>query len=265
MKLVKVMLGVVLVLVLAVAGLVFYVYSNLDGIVKQLIESEGPKLTHTTVAVDNVALSPLKGKGQLAGVKIGNPEGFSTEHLLLWESILLDINVQSLNTDVVVLDDLRVEGVHIILEQKGSTTNLQQLLKALESDSASPENNENTAAAQESIKVAVKHVLFENNRVEVVTENYGRQTVEMPQFELNNLGDPGVGLTPEELGVAIVRPLVKKALRTAEDKAKDMAKEKLKQEAKAKLGEHEDAAKKKLDEALGEKDKEKLKQLKDLF
>ncbi|VUD47884.1 hypothetical protein TDB9533_01119 [Thalassocella blandensis] len=278
MKVFKIVLALVLVLVLLIGGAIYYVLTNLNALVKQIVESEGPKITHTTVQLNEVDLEPLKGRGELKGFKIGNPGGYTSEHLLKWDSILLHIDPQSLQTDVIVIEEFGVSGVNIKVEQKGKTTNVQDLLKALPSgSSSSSETSSGTSEAQ--VRMAIKRLKFADNSVDVITEKFGSANVEVPAFELSNIGDPNVGLTPEQLSAAILKPLMKKAKDAAEDKLKNMAREELeakldakKEELKQKADEEKAKAESKLKakedemkDKLNEEDKEKLNKLKGLL
>ncbi len=286
MKVIKVFAIITVLLVVLVGGVGVYLFSQINAIVKQLVESEGPKVTQTTVALDEVDLNVFQGKGELKKFKIGNPTGFDSEYLLKWDSILLQIDPQSVKKDVIVIKDFAIDGVNIKVEQKGSTTNIQELLKTLSGDSAKEEPVEEGGDAK-PIKLVMSHVKFANNSIDLITEEFGTHKVKLPGFELNNIGDPNIGLTPQEMGVAILKPLMKKAKEAAEDRVKGIAKEELeaklkekKAELKAKAKEKEAELKTKADEklqgkeaelkekvdkSLDEKDKEKLKKLKELF
>lgn len=283
MKIFKIIVALILVLVLLVGGITYYVLSNLNGIVKKVVESEGPKVTHTTVNLNEVDIQPFKGKGELKGFKIGNPAGFDSEYLLKWDSILLHLDPQSLKTDVIVIDDFGISGVNIKLEQKGKTTNVQELLKVFKSDDSSSDSSSSSSSESADVLLAMRHIKFADNTVDIITEKFGSKTVKIPSFELNNIGDPAKGLTPKQLGIAIIKPLMERAKDAAEDEIKNLTKEKLEAEleekkaelkekakkeqekAEEKLKGKEDELKSKLDEKVSEEDKEKLKKLKDMF
>ena len=77
MKMLKI-LGVLAALVLAaVAGGAWWLYSSKDALVKAAIEKFGPEITGVAVTVEGVKLDPLEGKGTISGLKVGNPKGLS--------------------------------------------------------------------------------------------------------------------------------------------------------------------------------------------
>ncbi len=74
----KKVLAVLAVVAVAVAVAVYFVGSNLGGIVKKAIELAAPKITQTPVTVDRVSLSPRSGSGAIEGFVLGNPAGYSS-------------------------------------------------------------------------------------------------------------------------------------------------------------------------------------------
>ena len=72
----KLILGFILSVVLIVGAGIFLVATLLNRGIKTGIETYGPKITGTGVAIDRVDLSPLSGNGVLEGLEIRNPEGF---------------------------------------------------------------------------------------------------------------------------------------------------------------------------------------------
>ena len=61
-------------------GVIFFLFSSLDGLVADGIETYGSEATKTKVVVDETEISPISGKVALRGLKIGNPEIFKNEN-----------------------------------------------------------------------------------------------------------------------------------------------------------------------------------------
>lgn len=251
MKTMKIFGGVGILLIALIAGLMFYLLTNLDAIIKRVIETEGPEVTRTSVSLRDVAVKPFAGTGELNHFVIGNPDGFDSEYLLRWDTIRLDIDPLTVNSEVIVIEEITISGVNIIAEQKGLKTNLQKLLDNLQQSLSSSAESEPEGQAKD-VRLAVKHLSFQQNSIDFVTEKYGSYTLEIPSFELNNLGSKTNGLTPQELGYAIVQPLVQKAKRQVEERAKQLAKEEL----EAKVNEKKDELKAKADAELEDKEAE---------
>lgn len=166
-----------------------------------------------------------------------------------------------MQTDVIVIDEMRISGVSITAEQKGLDSNLQALLRQINENVGGGSTQQEQAAeesAGKEIKLAIKKLVFSDNKVNLVTEKYGDYVLEMPIIESVNLGSASNGLTPAQMGKAIVDPLIKQAKKTAEKRLKKLAEENIKDKAEAKMQE-------KLDSALDDDAKEKLDKVKGLF
>ena len=72
----KIILGVVLIVIVAIGGGVYYVLNNLDDLVKAAIEKHGSAATQTSVRVDSVKINLLEGSGGISGLTIANTSGF---------------------------------------------------------------------------------------------------------------------------------------------------------------------------------------------
>ncbi len=275
MKAFKLFGGLFVLILAIIIGVVIYVMTNLNQIVKKTVETVGPTVTETSVALRDVDIEPLKGRGELNHFVIGNPEGFDSEYLLKWESIGLEIDPASVSSDVIVIKNFSIKGINIIAEQKGYTTNLQKLMETLEKGSSSSNQaSSGDTGGQTDVRLALEHLDFADNSLQFVTEKYGSYTLDIPDFDLSNIGDKNVGLTPEEMGQAILKPLVAKAKRAVEKRIKEIGKEELKakldekkEELEAKVDEKKDELKEKLKEETSEisdqisdEDKEKLKE-----
>ena len=263
MKILKLFGGLIGLLIIIVVSAVVYLVMNLNSVVKEGVETYGPDVTQTSVNLDSVDIGLFNGKGELNNFKIGNPPGFTSGHLLKWDTIRVQVNPSSLRNDVVIIDDFTVEGVNINAEQKGLTTNLKKFLDGMKSGETSTSNKSNEQTPNDSgkeIRLALRHVKFANNEINLISEKHGSYTLSMPAFELSDLGDPNVGLTPTELGVALLKPLVERAKKEAEGKAKEL----LEGELKAKLDAKKEELKAKVDaekaalEAKADEEKEAL-------
>ncbi|MFL0799310.1 MAG: AsmA family protein [Agarilytica sp.] len=244
MKTVKILGAVFILLAALVVGLIVYVFGNINQIVKEVVETVGPQVTKTHVGLRDVDITLTKGRGELNHFVIGNPDGFSSPYFLKWDAIAVEIDPASVQSDVIVINDMVIKGVKINAEQKGTSTNIQALLDNIPSDKSETQPTTAESGETEDIKLALSHIVFAENDVELITEKWGSYTLSMPSFELNGLGDKDNGLTPEELGKAILKPVLKQIKDQMEDKLKDITKEKL----KAKLEEKKEEIKAKVDE-----------------
>lgn len=265
MKVIK-WLGILIVLLLiVVGGVAFYGLSNLNKLVKYGVETEGPKVTQTGVALGSVDIKLLDGKGELSNFSIANPEGFSSPHLFKADKILLQIDTAHLTDSVKVIKEITIDGVDIVAEQKGLTTNIQALLDNLPTseDSSAPADDASSESAD--VLLMIEKLNFINNTITLKTEEYGEYQLELPAIVQNNIGSKDKGLTPAELGQAILKPFLDKAQNAAESKVKEIVKseitDKAKEKAEEELKKQEEKLKDAISEKLGDDAESKLKSL----
>lgn len=136
LKILYVVMSVIVVLLIVVAIAV-----NLfaDNAVKMAIESAGTKALNVGVSVGNVDLSILGGRIGFKDLVIDNPPGYNHKRLLELSEATITVETGSLLTDVVNIKDLRLDGVNVVLEQKGIFgNNIQDVMKALPAKEAKP-------------------------------------------------------------------------------------------------------------------------------
>ncbi|HXG48436.1 MAG TPA: hypothetical protein VNO52_12480, partial [Methylomirabilota bacterium] len=124
----RIVFAVVVLLGLAIVG----VFVFLNDIVKKAVETAGPPLTKTEVKLASSKISPLSGSGHLQGLFIGNPEGFKTEFAIKMGEMKVDVDVGSLLSDTIVVEQIFIEGPEITFEGGLKGSNLGRLLDNLE-------------------------------------------------------------------------------------------------------------------------------------
>ena len=256
----KFILSLLAIIIIAIGGVTYYTLTNLDAIVKNVIEKVGTKVTGSAVTVDSVSIGIKEGRGEISGLHLPNPQGFSSDHLFHLAQVALDIKPSSIFGDVIIIDEVLIDGADIIAEQKGQQTNLQALLDNIKKNTASSDSSESAAeqaptdSTSEPVRLMIKKFSFINNKASLETEQWDPQVLKVPNIVMTNLGDESTGLTPEQLSVEVVNRLTK----AVESAAKAALKERLQKEAK-------DALNKQLNDKLSDKDKKKLDALKNRF
>ncbi len=82
---------VAVVVIVAVGAIVFL--SSIDGIVKAAVEEAEPRITKAEVKLETVEISLTSGAGRLAGLKVGNPQGFKTESAFRLGEIAIQVDL----------------------------------------------------------------------------------------------------------------------------------------------------------------------------
>lgn len=156
---------------------------SLDYLVTSGIETTGTEMTGTTVTVESVSLSPFSGQGTIERLRVQNPEGFDSEYAIVIQNFEIAVDVRSLLSDTVIVEEIRIAGPSISVIQKVPENNLRMLLKNMESDAASESDSSMPALVIRKLVVSEGSV--------TVTPNIGAQpsaTVSMNRIEMQNLG-----------------------------------------------------------------------------
>ena len=131
LKILRVVLAVVVVLII-VAVVLVYLFAGRA--LKIGIESAGTKALDVNVSLRDVDLSLIGGKVRLEDLVIDNPPGYQHERLLQLDDARVQVDMRSLLTDTVNIRDIRLDGMVVVLEQRGiSNNNLQDVLAKLKS------------------------------------------------------------------------------------------------------------------------------------
>jgi hypothetical protein len=124
-------LGILLLIgVLAVIGIGLFA----DNAIKSTIEVAGAKALKVAVDVTKANLTVVDRSLTLQKVSIANPAGYQHDTLLQLDSAHAAVEVKSLLSDVVKIKTMRLEGIELVLEQRGLSNNLQEILDSLPED-----------------------------------------------------------------------------------------------------------------------------------
>jgi len=177
---------------------------SVDGMVKSNIESTTSQRLETSVEVNDVAISILDGSGNIAGVTIHNPEGFSDNPAVKLQQISMKVNLYSLLSDTVIVEEIHIQKPNLYYEQTASGSNLNALTDKL-SDSPSS-----------GTSLIVDYLLVENGRIRLTAEIGEENTVrgDFSKIEIEGIGRSGNN-TMEQTIKQILEPILKEAVEEA--------------------------------------------------
>ena len=248
----KIILGVIVAIVAVVVIGVFVVFQNLDGIIKKVIEDVGSEVTGTAVRVSSVKFTLKEGRGEIYGLTIANPPGYQSNNLFAMDEVAVQVQPRSLTGPVIVINEVRVDGARLTAEQKGTTTNVNELLDKLKAGSGQDEPAE--SAGPTDLRLMMEQFAFINSAGTVKTQQFGERELKIPDVRMSNLGDKSTGLTPDQLAREMLSALMKQMEKAVGNYLEDMAKEAAQKEIN-----------KRLDENIGEENRKKLEGLKGLI
>jgi hypothetical protein len=201
-------LVVLLTLILA-AVLLFKLYG--DQLLKSIIIAGSEKALQVGVRLDSVDLKVIAGKVDLKKMEIDNPEGYQHPTFLKLEHAYMDLDVLSLTSDTIEMDMMQLENINLVIEQKGTTNNLKEILNNLpKPESTEPEPETESAEEKEGKNFRIK--VLEINNIEVKAKlmpTPGRAdtvTLRLKPIRLENLG------TEEKIDAAGLTAKILKAI-----------------------------------------------------
>ena len=184
----KLLIGILFLAILG-AGAFMYLSSNAGILIKDGAEEYVPPVLGADFSIGNVDLDPANGVASLKNMVIGNPEGFKSEHLFKMQELLvrMDVSLENMTSDVIRINEVRLEGADMIYEMGGGKNNVGQIQEninaymqelGLDSDSESEK------------KFIVDDVYVNGTNVKLVSDLLGGKNV---GFSLPNLHLSGIG------------------------------------------------------------------------
>ncbi len=214
---VRILLGVVALVVVAIGVAIFLLVRNLDAIVEAAIERYGTEAAGTPVRVGSVQIALGEGRATIRGLTVGSPRGFEAEHVFSWEEVTVDIDPQSVTSPPYVLDAVVIAGPEVVLElNERGQANLKVLRDQLGQAGGGGSEPGAAGGASEEPRLRIRRFAFEGGALEARTAAVGGKDVrtEMPPLRLEGLGG-AQGATASEIGRSILLAYTEQALKTA--------------------------------------------------
>jgi len=237
--LMKVIAGLFVVVLLVVV----FAILNLDRGIKAAVETVGPRLTQSSVTLDDVELSLTTGEGSFHGLVVGNPKGFKTPSAFSLGEIFLSIDPESVTTDTIVIKSIRIVAPEITYESGNGTTNLAQLQKNVEqaTGGGSRAASSETASTEEG---AEKKLIIRDLKINHGKLSYSNPllkdkalALELPAIHLTGIGEKSNGASAAEVVSQVLAAINKSAANAvANSGALKEAGDQVKQQVEEKLG-----------------------------
>lgn len=267
----KVILGLMLIVVIAIAGSVYYLLTNLDALVEAAIEKYGSEATQTSVLVDSVKINLTDGAVGITGLTIGNPAGYDLPNAFSLGEIRASIDLQSLQEEPYIINEITVLAPQVFVEiNEDAKTNLNELKNNLTAGSTgNAQDKKSQAPAEGSAKeprLIIRRVTFADGTIQakVAALQNKEYELKLPGLDMSNLGG-SKGATATELASEILKRLTDRAIEVVKKDIIDAELNKLKEKAQKKFDEEKARLQDKAD-SMSEQEKDKAKdKLKNLF
>jgi hypothetical protein len=229
----KAVLGALALFALALACGGYWLYGNLDAMVKRAIGHYGSQMTRAQVRVESVQLHTTDGSGRIRGLVIGNPAGFRSAHALKVAVIELQVDIRTLGDPVVVVKRIVIDAPDVIYEKGERWTNFEAIQRNIAQSLASGAANGASSTASPGRRLIVDELVIRHARAHATSAALMGQSVSatLPDIVLHRLGRDEAGLTPAQLGERVTGALrqrliaslgVEQALKSLGKRIKDL-------------------------------------------
>jgi hypothetical protein len=213
------------IIVWGAAGLLLVIWAaaplltgRLDGYVQDVVEDRVSATTGTHAELDKVDLAIVDARGELGGLTIDNPEGYSTDYFLRIDDIAVSLQPRSLTTDVPVVTEVLVDSAHLNAEQRGRVSNLTDIRAHILAPPAAP------TPSQEEGRIVIDRFRLTNARITVTSDALDEsEDLMLADVVVEGIGRNSGGATYGEASGAILNAIVGAARTAVEGRLRDAA------------------------------------------
>lgn len=201
----KILFSLVFILLVVGGGVFFY----LDSIVKSGIEVVGTRVLGTAVTVDSVLLSPFSGQGTISGLRVENPEGFDSQYAFELDSVSVNLDVNSLLSEVALIESVVIMQPIITYETKITTDNIRALLANLPASGDAAQNDPETGEPAQQI--IVRDFQMRGSQLNFVAASV-TAPVTLADIQIQNIGEEGGASSAANAVRVVLQELVRTIL-----------------------------------------------------
>ena len=126
----------------------YYLYNNLEVIVRKIVNKYGSEITGTKVDLQGFELNLTTGEGKIQKITVGNPAQYKKPNLFSLEEIYVKVNMKSLASNAIVINEIRVDKPVVTYEMLSLTqNNISEVLQNVKNNTTKTET-----AAKEEVK-----------------------------------------------------------------------------------------------------------------
>jgi hypothetical protein len=219
-KVIKWVSILVLLAALLIAGGLFYLASNLGTLITRAVNEHSERVVGVPMQVGKVDISLLDGRASLSNFNIPNPAGFSSANSFELKQVIVQLDLESLRSDVIVIENITVNGAAVLAEELNSRINLKVLKDNLKQGGDGASASQTTEATQSELpKIAIAYFEFSDASARVTSGHFAEQQVAIPSVVLENIGTAKDGITLDNAADAIFQPLLARIIEEVQRQA----------------------------------------------
>ncbi|MBN1781943.1 hypothetical protein JW948_12500 [bacterium] len=240
----RVFLWIFIIIVLLVAGGVFYVLNNLNYLVKSAIEKYGSEAVQTAVRVQRVDISLKEGSAAIAGLTVANPKGYQMKHAFSLGETGADIDLKSVTETVKVIEKIVVDAPEIFVEVNADNKmNLNDIRENLAGNAPAKKETATKKAGKkgEDPLLRIRYLRFSEARIVAKVIPLDKEyNLKMSSFVMRDLGGAN-GAPPDKIARQVLKELTSRAIAEVRKNSIGPGVSKLKEEAGSKLKKEADS------------------------
>ena len=205
---------IVSVIILLAIALLVFVITNLDRGIKTAVESIGQEMTQSQVTLSSVDLSLTTAKGSFSGLRVGNPEGFAAANAFTLGEISFAMNAESLATDTIIIESLRIVAPEITMERADGRSNLDQIQSNIAAYLGTEQSSADEAASESGKKFIIRDLRITDGKVHYAILGGKGLDLALPDLHLTDIGQSegkSGGVTAAEAAGEIVSAITSAA------------------------------------------------------
>jgi hypothetical protein len=198
--------GIVVVLLVIVAAGAWFLFANLDSIVKAAVEKVGSDVTGTQVTLDNVEISLTSGKGSLLGYRMTNPSGFESDDAFKFDEVTVVVDTASVTSDPVIIKEILIAKPEVTYEIGNSGANLDAIQSNVKDYAAGQSSGGQADSGGEGPKFIIEKLSLQGGKVNVLATQFpdNKMSSPLPDIHLTDIGKDGGGATPGEIAQQVM-------------------------------------------------------------
>lgn len=205
-------IGIVLIIVTAIiAGALYWLRDNLDGLVRDAIETYGSAMTKASVKVGSVHIDIANGECIIRNFIVGNPQGFNSPHAFKVDELQLVLDPRTITDEVILIKKIGIQSPEVIYEKGERMTNFDAIQKNI-AEYSGPSQQQ---SSEQEKKLIVDEFKMHGSKVQASAPFMVGEPVmaDLPDLNLRNLGKAEGGLTAGQLGQRIASAMQKQLVK----------------------------------------------------
>ena len=189
------------------AGAVYFVFSSLDSLIQEAVETYGSEIIQAEVKLGGVELDPGSGRGALKGLKVGNPQGFKTPSAFQLGMVSIHVDIGTITGDTVVIKEIIIDKPDVTYELGADGSNIDSIRKNVDAYIGGGGGG----AGKKEDKGEGPKLIIENFYVRGGTVNVSATILEgktlsasLPDIHLKDIGKEDKGATPGQVAERIL-------------------------------------------------------------